>query len=147
MTLSPPEQRLRHSELVLAGWRALIWFAALAQVLIGATLLWKGEHGFDPHVFRDSILIPWWLWGTWAIAGGLAMPWVGMLRNFGVTVTVIWYGLWWALLTSGILKAPDFVATYPIVVYGFLTAIHIILWAVEFLSANPWIDKGSRDGG
>lgn len=135
----------RRNAVKVQAWEAIVWFAAFAQVLIGLAMLQGGRHSFDSPVFNDSALVPWFVWGAVALLVGVLMPWVGLLRDIALTISVLWYGLWWGLLTSGLLRAPGHVALYPVAVYGFLTALHIMLWAVEFISANPWVDKGSRE--
>lgn len=127
------------------AWEAIVWFAAFAQVLIGLAMLQGGQRAFSSPIFNDSELVPWYVWAVSALLIGILMPWVGLLRDIGLTASVAWYGLWWGLLTSGLVRAPGDVAFYPIVIYGFLTALHIMLWAVEFVSVNPWVDKGSRE--
>lgn len=154
--LSPPFSRRYSSDesvkqrvdLVLRAWVVLLLMAAVAQIAVGCTLLLSGEDGLQGGIFANSNWIPWWLWGATSIGAGLLIPFSGPLRNIGVTVAVVWYGLWWGLLGASILSPPSDAPTYPtypLAIYGFLTGLHVLLWAVEFLTSNPWAGK-ARDG-
>lgn len=140
-----PEAAQARVGLVLRAWTVLILMTAVAQIATGVLLLLSGADGFRGPIFSNSDFIPWWAWGATSVATGLLLPFAGLLRNIGATVAVVWYGMWWGLLGAAILMPhPEAVhyPLYPLAVYGFLTGLHILLWAVEFISSNPWVGKG-----
>lgn len=118
---------------LVQAWRLLVAFLGAGHLAVGIMMLADGPSGLIGPVFSATDSLPWWTWGAWAAASGIAVL-VPRFAVIGLCGTVAWYALWASLLLVGIVTQGG--PLYAIPVYVLLTSLHVLVLMIDRIIRN-----------